>query len=614
MAKKYTIPFKGLSGKSGRIDIYDTSYSGSTVTTLTGAPQPIVFEEEDSEDLLTVVRYKTGYLNLVETAAGELDGVWPTTNTSRPVKAYYDNTLIFSGFIQAQSFQNSWTPARRTVSVPIISPLGLIYDIDMPTYNPPTMKALNVLLADVVDDLKAKGADYTQVVWPKMSVLLSATVSSLTACPFNSEHRPDVASPALFKPNTMGWFIESLCNAFGWMVHETPDTIVFSKFDHTGNYILCSATNLRTLSGASELAYTGATQQDITSYATPADGDGQVTTIMPKEEIELSYDGQYIKSTQFDFSHLTYQSWVKNGNQYVAWLRSNTPELSGAKLLYTNTFGNNGKLANEGATACSCGSSLEQLECILVNLPNSTVITTEIFKVKFFVRPTSSNFILSYDVAWGDTMLDIIGEDAQDLSIHHKRLGVKVKVGNKYYVGGGEWSTTEQAAFSTDDTTISWSITNTPAGMPIEVTFTEVTPQVQEDVKQMVAVSDITLKEIETVYSDYLVTKNETDSIKVAGGYGQGTATVGMGLTCYRENNSQIGSSLITASNRFTNYTYLLYSQERLRIRFKRIYNLTYWWYIVYATFYSHQWRVIGISQNPYDDEYEIILQRSLNA
>ena len=210
MAKKYTIPFKGLSGKSGRIDIYDTSYSGSTVTTLTGAPQPIVFEEEDSEDLLTVVRYKTGYLNLVETTAGELDGVWPTTNTSRPVKAYYDNTLIFSGFIQAQSFQNSWTPAPRTVSVPIISPLGLIYDIDMPTYNPPTMKALNVLLADVVDDLKTKGADYTQVVWPKMSVLLSATVSSLTACPFNSEHRPDVASPALFKPNTMGWFIESL--------------------------------------------------------------------------------------------------------------------------------------------------------------------------------------------------------------------------------------------------------------------------------------------------------------------------------------------------------------------------------------------------------------------
>lgn len=615
MAKKYTISYKSLSGKTCRIDIYDPSYSGTAVTTLTGAPQPITFDEEDSEDLLTVVRYKTGYLNLIETTAGELDDVWPITNTSRPVKAYYDSQLIFSGFLQAQSFQNSWTAAPREISIPIISPLGLIYDIDMPTYTPPTMKALNVLLADVVDDLKSKGADYTSVVWPQMSVTIDNTISSLAACPFNSEHRPDVASPALFKPNTMGWFIESICNAFGWMVHDTPDTLVFSKFDHSGKYLTCSTDNLRTLTGAAELAYTGATEQDITIYATPADGNGEVTTIMPKEEIELSYDGEYIKTATFDFKHLTYQSWVKNGNQYVAWLRSNTPELSGAKLLYTNTFGNNGRLVNEGATACSCGSSLEQLECILVNLPNSTIITTEIFKVKFFERPTSSDFVLSFDVAWGNTMLDIIGEDGRNLDVHHKTLGVKVKVGNKYYVGGGEWSTTEQNAFSTDDTTISWTITNTPAGMPIEVTFVEVAPyQVHSDAKQMVAVSNITLKEIEAVYSDYLVTKNETDKITVACGYGQGSATVGMGLTCYRNNNTQIGTTMITAANRFTNYTYLLYSQQRLRIKFKRIYNMTYWWYFVQARFMNQNWRLISLSQNPYDDEYEIILQRSLNA
>ena len=614
MAKKYTIPFKSLTGNACRIDIYDPSYNGTAVATLTGAPQPITFDEDDSEDLLTVVRCKTGYLNLIETTTGELDGVWPTTNTSRPVKAYYDSQLIFSGFLQAQSFQNSWTATPRKMSIPIISPLGLIDDIDMPTYNPPTMKALNVLLADVVDDLKAKGADYTTVVWPKMSVTIDNTVQSLAACPFNSEHRPDVASPALFAPQTMGWFIESLCNAFGWMVHETPDTLVFSKFDHTDKYILCSTDNLRTLTGAAELAYTGATEQDVTTYATPADGNGEVTTIMPKEEVELSYDGEYVKNATFDFKHLTYNSWVKNGNQYVAWLRSETPELSGAKLLNSNTFGNNGKLANQGATACSCGSSVEQLECILVNLPNSTVITTEIFTVKFYDRPTSSDFILSFDVCWGDNMLDIIGDTARDLDVHHKRLGVKVKVGTKYYVGAGEWSDTPQNAFSTDDTTISWSITNTPAGMPIEVTFVEVTPAVQADAKQMVAVSGITLKEIEAVYSDYLVTKNETDKIKVSGGYGQGSATVGMGLTCYRKNNTQIGSTLISAANRFTNYTYLMYSQQRLRIKFKRIYNMTYWWYIVYARFVSQNWRLISLSQTPYDDEYEIILQRSLNA
>ena len=114
------------------------------------------------------------------------------------------------------------------------------------------------------------------------------------------------------------------------------------------------------------------------------------------------------------------------------------------------------------------------------------------------------------------------------------------------------------------------------------------------------------------VFSEYRIRQRDTDKIGVSNGYGIGTATVGMGLNCYRYGSNQIGSTL--QSPRFTTYTYLLYSQERLRIRFRRIYALSYWWYIVYATFVSHQWRVIGISQNPYDDEYEIILHRSLNA
>ena len=98
MAKKYTIPFKSLTGNACSIDIYDDAYTGTAVTTLTGAPHPITFDEDDDDDLLTVVRSKTGYLNLIETTAGELDGVYPTTNTSRQVKAYYKVTLACMDF------------------------------------------------------------------------------------------------------------------------------------------------------------------------------------------------------------------------------------------------------------------------------------------------------------------------------------------------------------------------------------------------------------------------------------------------------------------------------------------------------------------------------------
>ena len=609
MAKKYTIPFKSLNGKTCRIDIYDPSYNGTAVTTLTGAPQPITFDEDDDDDLLTVVRTKTGYLNLIETTAGELDDIYPTTNTSRKVMAYYDSQLIFTGFIQAQSFQNKWVSSPRQVSLPIMSPLALIDDIDMPIYNPPSTKALNVLLADVVDMLNDMGAEYTSVVWPKMDVLLTATVSSLTVCPFSSNHDPAYANTPLFESNTAGWFIEALCNAFGWMVHETPTELVFTKFDHTGKYMSCNVTNLRTLSGASELGYDGSTQVAITDYVTPADGDGEVSSIMPKEYVELSYDGEYVKSSRFDFSHLTFQAWETDHNQYVAWLRSDTPELTGSKLSYKNYFDNAGKLTQELATACSCGSASEQTECILVNLPNSTVHSTELFTIKFFDRPTAKDIQFKCQFKWGDIILNLDTDD----DVNHKALGIKVKVGNQYYQGGGVWSTTVPNPFGVADnpTDISWNITNTPEGMPIEVSFYEITATVANRVP-LIAVVDPEIEEMPIVYSDYRIRQRETDKIGIANGYGNGSATVGMGLNCYRYGSNQIGSTL--QSPRFTDYTYLLYSQERLRIRFRITYTMSYWWYFIYATFVSHQWRVIGISQNPYDDEYEIIFHRSLNA
>ena len=612
MAVKYTVPFKSLKGNACRVDIYDDDYSGEEPIVLTGAPQPITFDEDDDDDLLTVVRAKTGYLNLMETTAGELDGVYPTTNTSRVVKAYYGGVLIFTGFIQAQSFQNKWVSAPRQVSLPIMSPLALIDDTELPTYNPPRRMALSELLADVIDTLNGMGAGYTSVVWPKMDVLLSATVSSLTACPFNDEY--DRAYPLhypLFKSNTLGWFIEALCNAFGWMVHETPTELVFSKFDHEGKYLTCTTENLRTYTGVTELSgYEGDTEVPLTIYATPADGDGEVSTIRPYEVIELNYDGGYVKSCQFDFKHLAFQQMENYQNAYVAWLRSDTPELTGSALLFKNYFGYNGELLSEGATACSCGSISEQTECILVNLPNSTVHTTEIFTIKFYNRLTAKDIQFKCDFMWADKMWNLDSDD----EVGHKALGIKVKVGNMYYHGAGEWSTTVPNPFGQADnpTGISWDITDVPAGLPVEVSFYEITSTTTNRVP-LLAVVNPELVEMPIVYSEYRVTQREIDRIGIAGGYGTGSATVGMGLTCYRYGSNQIGTTLVSADNRFTNYTYMLYSQERLRIRFRRIYALSYWWYIIYATFVSHQWRVIGISQNPYDDEYEIILHRSLN-
>ena len=93
--KRWTIPFMSLNGISCRIDIYQDGYSGNDVTEISpnnpntpgyAAPDPIVLEEDDDEDLLIVARYSTGYINLIEKEYGAMDAIFPKTNTERMVE------------------------------------------------------------------------------------------------------------------------------------------------------------------------------------------------------------------------------------------------------------------------------------------------------------------------------------------------------------------------------------------------------------------------------------------------------------------------------------------------------------------------------------------------
>lgn len=601
----WTINFVSLNGTACRAEINGGG------TQILGAANPVTIEEDDSDDLLEVVRYKTGYLNVIEETNGQLDGLIPTTNTSHKVKIWYGTDLIFVGFMQAQTFENTWESAPRQMSFPIMSPLGLLADTKMVTYNPPREVALSELMADVVDALNGMGAEYDTVVWPKLAStylgnLLNNKISSLVYCPFNEQHDASLASlnDGLFDPLNCQNFIEGFCNAFGLIVHDTPTGIVFSKFDHINDYLKCTAANLRTLTGVTTDTVNGGTESALTDRATPCDDDGRDSIVMPCEEVKADYEGEYVGSAELDFSHLTYTGQGSYSNMRTAWLESHTPELTGAHLLANNLFnGSNGRLTLEGATACSYGNVSKQQEGILVNLPNNTILSSEIFTVKFYNRPTGNAMRLTFDVQWGNTIADL-GNDGD-----HKNVGVVVKVGNLYYQGQGGWVTTQQNPFTYIDSNnqFVWEITAVPDGMPIEVSFYQTSSQGSNPV-QLIALNNIKLEEIPTLYSKYLVYKRDYDIFRLANGNGNGTQSVSRSISTNRKNSNQIGHTIVDG---ITTYRYMLISQHRLQIQFKRTDTMPYWMYMCYMTFMSQQWRVISISQYPWDDYVVITMHRS---
>lgn len=597
----WTINFVSLNGTACRAEINGGG------TQILGAANPVTIEEDDSDDLLEVVRYKTGYLNVIEETNGQLDGLIPTTNTSHKVKIWYGTDLIFVGFMQAQTFENTWESAPRQMSFPIMSPLGLLADTKMVTYNPPREVALSELMADVVDALNGMGAEYDTVVWPKLAStylgnLLNNKISSLVYCPFNEQHDASLASfnDGLFKPLTCQDFIEGFCNAFGLIVHDTPTGIVFSKFDHVNDYLKCTAANLRTLTNVATDTTTGATLSALTDRATPCDNEGRDSIVMPCEEVKVDYDGEYVESAELDFNHLTYNSQSGYSNMRTAWLESHTPELTGEHLLANNLFNSsNGRLALAGANACNFGN-----EGILVNLPDSTLLDVKIFTVKFYNRPTGNAIRLTFNVQWGNTIADLGTEN-----IAHKTIGVVVKVGDLYYHGQGSWTTTQPNPFAYIlDGQFTWNITNVPDGIPIEVSFYDSTDPLVSDPVQLIALTAINLKEMPTLYSKYLVYKRDYDIFRVANGNGIGTQSVSRSISTNRINSNQIGHTIVDG---ITTYRYMLISQRRLQIQFKRTDTMPYWMYMCYMTFMSQQWRIISISQYPWDDYVVITMHRS---
>lgn len=601
----WTINFVSLNGTACRAEINGGG------TQILGAANPVTIEEDDSDDLLEVVRYKTGYLNVIEETNGQLDGLIPTTNTSHKVKIWYGDDLIFVGFMQAQTFENTWESAPRQMSFPIMSPLGLLADTKMETYNPPREVALSELMADVVDALNGMGAEYDTVVWPKLASaylgnLLNNKISSLVYCPFNEQHDASLASfnDGLFEPLNCQNFIEGFCNAFGLIVHDTPTGIVFSKFDHINDYLKCTAANLRTMTGVTTDTVNGGTESALTDRATPCDDDGRDSIVMPSEEVKVEYEGEYVESAELDFNHLTYNRQGSYSNMRTAWLESHTPELTGAHLLANNLFnGSNGRLTLEGATACSYGNVSKQQEGILVNLPNDNLLGVNIFTVKFYNRPTGNAMRLTFDVSWGTTIADLGNEG------DHKNVGVVVKVGDLYYHGQGSWTTTQANPFTYIDSNnqFVWEITAVPDGMPIEVSFYQTSSQGSDPV-QLIALNNIKLEEIPSLYSKYLVYKRDYDIFRVANGNGIGTQSVSRSISTNRKNSNQIGHTIVDG---ITTYRYMLISQRRLQIQFKRTDTMPYWMYMCYMTFMSQQWRIISISQYPWDDYVVITMHRS---
>jgi hypothetical protein len=313
-AIKYRLQFKSLNGTGCLVNVYvdgasssaDTSKTGidvpfsveSGVTALTGSANPLTFSETDSDNLLDVVRLKTGYLNVIEENPGDLDALRPTNSTDRYIEVFYGGDLVFFGYLQDQSFDTVIENGVREISIPITSPIGVIKGL----YFGPIKSAGTTTIGDLLSEIFA-ALGYTWYILPKNILQSNADPASLKIgnriiSPYNPSY--NYGANDLFQPISYLNVIEGICNLFGCITHDGvylgSKAIFFTRFDYSGDY--------KAYDVWGETDTHTPTQVALLSNYSMADDDAKISTILPLDELDIE-NGEYIDNVEMNLDLAT---------------------------------------------------------------------------------------------------------------------------------------------------------------------------------------------------------------------------------------------------------------------------------------------------------------------
>lgn len=625
--KRWTLPFVSLNGTSCRVDIYKKNYTGSEVITLTGAAVPIRWEEDDDEDLLSVVRVKTGELNVIEMNYGDLQELYPALSNDHYIEVYYghddDNNdkLIFVGFMQAQTFENKWEAGPRELSFNIMSPLGLATGLKFNKTTTPSFKSLGTLMREVVDGLNA---NIEFIVFPdpdnngsmKTYCMFHMVLCSNVVTPEDGKYKYQQTAADLFSQRSYMEFLEGMCNCFGMMVHDQVNSIgqvqiLFSRFDYTGKYSSIYKYQLANGQTRNRVPVDGSTENDIASTTTVASDNNTESLILPLNKIDVSYDGNSFASATLPFDRCS--RYAGGGSGLDGWhMAYNIPlndELASDKLINNPFLNSYGRLSAPGVVFAGVGQDSIQ-EMVLIQKGTGWETGTPIlFKWTLYERPLKS-FHIKFNGKYGSSVANLDNPDTPP-SIH-----LYIKCGSRYFTNSG-WITNEgfyntsfeEHAIPVDD------LGSLGYGYPIEIWMTTDLQYLNSE--YIYTIQDFEVRTGTDDFYDYVysVSSNEWsingDASEVSGSVNClfSDRPLNNNFLTGQGGNTDIG---YPANPYISAYRYMIVSQNRLQVTVKG--TIPVYAYIIKAIYFNSywRWRIIAVSFNPRDDEYTITMHRSI--
>ena len=650
---KWQIHFKSLKGYDCYVNIYLEGYTG-TPSQLKGAEVPVYFEEDDSQNLLKNIRYKTGYISFYEETYGEWSDVFPSTNLDRYVEVLYNSQLMFRGFLQAQTFENDWEPGPRVINIPIVSVIGVTQSI----YFDPTALGNDTLTTWAV--LWHVGNEMTvpfsYVIFPDTEgtdsrgntiprVTFGEKLRTLHICPYNDQYdrAEHSTSPTdLYSPCSLYQFLEGLCNAYGWILHEWEDCFVFTKHDHTGDYIKKEMDDIEW-----DESYTTITPSalDLSDYINISSNRNTISSIMPVSRIEMNFGTKRIENGVMNFERCAayFRYWNSNGRLYY-FLTPMSNEFGG-NLLQTMSqiewHGSSvgGRLKNDGCYIAFIsqdkGSSQPEWEevgkGILVQWNTEWAPNTELFWVRLpypAMSPTvktlgpsgstsqRATYSIELELAWAESYTsDYVDEYFK--TDGHGDFKIEIAICNQdhqYLDALGYWNDNEIfSEFTIDGSTgkirpihsdgNQFSIREPIQADSLFFVFRTVNNDNLGNHKPILFKKIGWNKASERFFPELF--ERPVDRHFDATNGSNKTASIDQFLTPYRYSENLIGDDVVDAM--FTEYPYMFTAQNELKIDSRH--DLPSDFYLRPYTYDGrNDWKILAITFSPRNDEYQLTL------
>lgn len=458
MAKsvRWRTAFKSVTDTLYTVEILDEGWTGA-VTEFTPAADALTLDEGNDTDLLSVVRYTTGYVRVKATEDSGVEDIFPSAILDRPVRivetAEGTAHTIFYGYVQVQEFNRYGNYASTgnppdEVEIPIVSPLGLMYDIDFDKVTTFTTYSLLQILKMAMGKLRPDEG-YSYAYFPEMVTGITAVLSSMylpsrVISPLSDDnvHDTSLTVADCFTTESVGYYIEGLCRCFGLMVHETADSVLFTRVDSINSYKKYDI-RYNTISDISAPAVYSLSPANV-----PADGIN-ITQIAPLRKITCTYEGSADTSLSMSFQHCRRSQGTDNfDHKYVV---TNYPVLTPQEwtvpsYLYNSCtiLENPGTPDKKGVYMLAYGDdSLEEMLLVCFRTAGTsghTWATDDLIAKYTFNGYFGSNMHLDFTLKWGGNMrLDNSRE-----SVGNYWFYITIKNGNMYLdPTTGQWTASQ---------------------------------------------------------------------------------------------------------------------------------------------------------------------------